>query len=542
MAGVPSRDAVRVGTDSTMPRAVNTGTPVPQRSSVGRQQPFYGLQTYTVPQTSDDPTYTNVKNTLFKHNDQGMSPQTPFDWLVHLDRRLINPLELRHVSAVRPHELTQRFVKVPTMAGDPPLKYQHTAEWFKADTNLFRVFEGLTTKPWTHAVPEGGRTPGRVNINMIWDPKVLLALLDPHDTGSATNPHGFDATHVYNSASPEALNTSLATAQSLWVKLFAGSSTDVPSRTKNFPNVSDTIDEVTADQNSTATAATADRPFKGLGVATYQPTSNTARWNNGTGMQDTILRTALPITTPSDPLILLPNPTTGSPLHPYQRDEMLRKLFNQITTVSDTYLVLMTVGIFEVRDEVQDFPNGPTRVVLGQEINKESPGDLRVQYAAIVDRSALAVNNNNAWNNATPPDQPSAPIWFTEVAESAPVGATSIKVYAHQDSSGQVGIYSDGTFYALAAGTLRIGTGNSAETVTVSAVGQLNTGDDAPTPGSPAGVVTLTVAATTMPHGAGSAVTAADRIPGSPGPRTDFDLFNSNKYKGVVPFIARLTP
>src|SRR6185436_8459149 len=75
----------------------------------------------------------------FRHNGEA-DPQTapshrlliPFDWLVHLDRPLVSPLELIHVSAVAPHQLTPSFMVAPP-PGSPatvqPDRFRHTAPW-----------------------------------------------------------------------------------------------------------------------------------------------------------------------------------------------------------------------------------------------------------------------------------------------------------------------------------------------------------------------------------------------------------------------------
>jgi len=65
------------------------------------------------------------------------------DWLVHLDRELISPPELLHVSACQPYQLTRRFID-----GDgstPQQKFQHLAPWFDQSRRLYRAFEFFTT-------------------------------------------------------------------------------------------------------------------------------------------------------------------------------------------------------------------------------------------------------------------------------------------------------------------------------------------------------------------------------------------------------------
>src|SRR5262249_59192396 len=55
----------------------------------------------------------------------------PYDWLVHMDRPLANQLELLHVTAVKPHQLTQDFVHDnPANPGTrPPRKDLALAPW-----------------------------------------------------------------------------------------------------------------------------------------------------------------------------------------------------------------------------------------------------------------------------------------------------------------------------------------------------------------------------------------------------------------------------
>jgi hypothetical protein len=94
-------------------------TPVAQRFSVGRPQPYAGHKSLTKSQQVNPPLQGQPQHTFFRHNGYDTAPAPnpavaptnypAFDWLVHLDRQLISPMELLHVSAFKPHELTQRF-------------------------------------------------------------------------------------------------------------------------------------------------------------------------------------------------------------------------------------------------------------------------------------------------------------------------------------------------------------------------------------------------------------------------------------------------
>jgi hypothetical protein len=96
--------------------------------------------------------------------------------------------------------------------------------------------------------------------------------------------------------------------------------------------------------------------------------------------------------------------------HPVQQSEMLRKAMNNITTTSDTYLAVFTIGYFEIRQPITGTRYMP---ILGREVYNEIPGDLRVQYAAVIDRSMLAVSPEPPAAGTLP--RQASNVFFTEL-------------------------------------------------------------------------------------------------------------------------------
>src|SRR5262249_19171196 len=119
-----------------------------------------------------------VKHTFGVTNDR-VPPESNYDWLVHLDRALISPMELLHVSGYPPYLLTQQFMTefalAPARKNDVPggNSFQHRTPWFEQTKRLYRLFEFLKTTdlsagnldPASAKPRTDGRIAGKMNIN-----------------------------------------------------------------------------------------------------------------------------------------------------------------------------------------------------------------------------------------------------------------------------------------------------------------------------------------------------------------------------------------
>ncbi len=309
-------------------------------ASVGRMQPYSSFWKRQEP----NPVPPNQpKNTFWRHNGTKANPplkipdntlDQAFDWLVHLDRPVVNGLELLQVSGYAPHRLTQKFI--PQVGK----KFSHRNFWEDQNSLVYRLLEMIEPTDymdWRQAsarpVPRGtgfdpvARVPGKININTIWDRQVFDALCDVQPA------NGFGPANV----------------DTFWKQLILGSRT---------------LDSVNMIPNRL------DNPFKPLGVGVLDP--NDAQYK-GLGLDNSTL--------------LRKNRQTGDRLgwvqprpHPYLQYELLSKIYNNITLRSNCFAVWLTVGFFEV-DEAT--------MTIKKEIGREENRQVRHRMFAIIDRTNL---------------------------------------------------------------------------------------------------------------------------------------------------------
>ena len=408
---------------------VNPGIPAPPNdsplppASYGKLQPYAANFTQVAKQTTPVPLVVG-KTTPQPRTRQSLGLQNtpianPFTWLVHLDRKLISPMELLHVSAFPNHDLTQRFIFGPATIPNPapppavlpnpqlvpqPYNYlptgrvpgsryfQHYAPWFDQSRRLYRLFELLEAHDGASGVsPVNGRVPGKININTMWDlPSAIppgsgpyLAIADPSPT-------------------PDNPNFTAANVNLAFQKLI----------TLRSPGLALPTPSLNA----------ADRPFLGMGAgitpigdAQYPAAFG---FPDGNGINHTLLTSGKPGRLPTTPgtqgqgaALQLPNLTPTNPqiAHPYLQNQLLTKIYNNLTTRSNTFAVFLTVGFFEVTGIVP----GTNIPQLGAEVGRSEGRQVRHRMFAIVDRTNMSTFTTASNTPVAVPASPSSPTTAT---------------------------------------------------------------------------------------------------------------------------------
>jgi len=362
---VPVNDAVtysnkdKRGANGTLapPSTVATFS---DRKSYNKVQP-YRSSTTMVPSALQVQLADQPQHTFLRHNgsvstlalgdpDPGAMLQIPFKWLMHLDRKLINPLELLNVSGCKPQEVTQRFNNTKYFDSNNN-KLENKAPWLDEASNLYRFLALVDVQGYQQGTAFAGRQIGKININNIWDKEVFNALCDANANNNFTQ----------------------AEVETVFNNFLNGRSSFGEPRPYEFvPNTSPPV------------LTPQDKPLWGFGVGQSAGGDN---WTSSArGIDNSILRGA---GTGNGVFDLPVANAAGVTRDSNQRKELLSKIANNITTKSNVFGVWITTGYFEVTNELTDPPT------LGPEIGKIAGRNIRHRMFAIVDRTNMAAFSTN---------------------------------------------------------------------------------------------------------------------------------------------------
>jgi hypothetical protein len=339
-----------------------------------------------------------------------------YDWLVHLDRQLISPMELLHVSGYQPYQLTQQFIVTQAGATNdnntignmflhyvpwldayaPPMGTTLAAPWWFNPTmaagtqtqRLYRLFEFLECGDRATGVDGLSRIPGRVNINTIWDTEILRALVDANTSMGNLTDTQVDAifTNLLSLRTPGA--TTLGSTDRPFLPLSTGL---VPAGGTQFPN-----NGLMVTQDTVLRLGPAPGAMGGIQQLMFQNPNDTT----------------------SPGAANMPATPTPSYWHPYLQAQLLTKIYNNITVRSNTYAVFLTVGFFQVTNA------GTTPPTLGAEIGRSEGRQIRHRMFAIIDRTNLTLGATT-YSGAAISVAPSAGPQTVQVTLAATSGTNS---------------------------------------------------------------------------------------------------------------------
>lgn len=357
-------------------------------ASTGKLQPYAAHRSQLRQQTAAaQPTLLHTFG-----RDNGPAPEH-YDWLTHLDRAPISPLELLHVSAYQPYQLTQRFMTTDAQGGF--IAFGHRAPWLDdgqapggPSYRLYRLFEFLDTASESAGVAAGGRQPGKINLNTVWDPEILQALCDPQPANAFT----------------------AADVNSLFARFVYDGSQSVYGPWRRTQQLTPGPD---------------DKPFQGYAAGSYPPGSDRVSLR---GVEDTLLR--------------LQTGVEGA--HPYLATQLLTKIAGRVTSRSNVFAVWLTVGFFEVTDDSVR----PAR--LGAELGRADGRHIRHRMFAILDRSNLSIAS--CVSSLLRPTPPQYPYPIPLIPWTVPVNALSGVISLPGTSAGIPWKIEAGTMLVVDAG------------------------------------------------------------------------------------------
>jgi len=338
---------------------IRLGDPLAARVSSQRKTPF--LDNRSQPINFDAGSSDNIFSPEVSHTIGLVNVGEKFPMLVHLDRKLINPLELLNVACCYPHEFTQRATRwhnppVTEMVGGVNIdKYPYAANWpwFDENTRLYRFLEAVAVEPLQNGEALNGRSLGKININTMSHTNVFKALCD----GTEEEPAPSTANKINYPSSANNFNSAIVGSVYNGLKNKYTSFGQEVNLNYGDPNL------LKGFQNSllgslTPPPPTPPAPPAGHIIAAKSQFDLDAYAGvNFTG--------------------------TGDTQNQLARRELLSKISNCVTTKSNTFAVRITAGYFEVRDDTTQPPK------LGAEIGKADGVNIRHRMFAMIDRTHL---------------------------------------------------------------------------------------------------------------------------------------------------------
>jgi hypothetical protein len=436
-----------------------------------------------------------INQNLGRANNNVTLPFAPY---IHLDRMIASVGELMMAPQVRQHELFTYFFTFNPAAGQT--RWAHVIPWQQNNGRLYRALDLLRPRSQISHMAYGGRIPGRLNVNSIRPDNMLL----PGGTSGVFNSLT-DAIHSNLSSSMN--NFTTASRDNAWTALIA---------LRNGP---DGI-PFTEDDRPIVGTFNPNAPLDGSGNSTdrFSPNAGIGR----TLMQPNLLhREELP---------------AG-----WIQYEMLSKTLSNLTTRSNCFAVYATIGYFEVRNP-GPYHSG-NRPILGKELGIDDGTNVRHKFFALVDRSALTVDQTNPRLAGQPNVYFSyEPYLGYEAAVPEPGVTLQIAVPALSLSGGALYGNYDGIMWEIRPGTsvLTIGYGDNERPLTVTAVNLINS----PSANNPTGIITVTLPADRKYY-RGDVITLKNPNPafpvstlGNPGPQPRFN-YNAPLFRAVVPYVEQ---
>jgi hypothetical protein len=436
MEDVPANDVLRFY--STGPR--DGGLPsIVDRAAYGRKQPYAGHKSMLVRQAPERAQrLLQANHTFGRHNgietgnpDPNRPDQTlklPFDWLVHLDRQLISPMELLHVSAFKPHELTQEFMT-------PSGAFQHRAPWFDEDlpaprnTNalshrLYRALEFLGTHnrtagmstvsfkssqpailppqpvqglPRFFSAPRFGTTATGGTWEIVVGSSLIIDQGKPNEevvrvnailTRALPGQAVFEADFIRRHEEPFTITPTTISERipgsininTIWdPEVLMALCDPQPSNAFTDTQIGHVFNYLLEKRSNQGRPGKDDKPFQSVATGFY-PVKDEIQFP-GMSIDHTVLQ-ARAGDTGRQRLFEVP----VRPPHPYLQYQLLNKIFNNITVRSNVFAVWITVGFFEVTDD------SSRPVKLAAEMGRAENRHIRHRMFAIVDRSVLQHN------------------------------------------------------------------------------------------------------------------------------------------------------